>query len=228
MCASLPRLDRGPRAHDRGQALVEFAIAFPLQLLIVFGILQLALLYVSGLVVNYAAYRCVRAAIVGEHLVDTGEGRTGVDLVAHTILAPLAGSHSVGGVDTPPPVEIPGWGPVRRSDRAGEKVYVEVLDPDPDDPGVVTAVVEFNQELVFPFVDGLFRLVLRGDEDVGPDAHVFGERDVGYQGPGSGDYIRPGSGRGRIRVFDGVTHFVITRECTLYRGAASYVPEESP
>jgi Flp pilus assembly protein TadG len=47
-----------------GQAMIEFALAFPLQLFLTFGIMQLILIYVSTLLVNFAAYRACRAAVV--------------------------------------------------------------------------------------------------------------------------------------------------------------------
>ncbi|MFH0911476.1 MAG: TadE family protein [Planctomycetota bacterium] len=224
---SVSRVSRPPPRSRRGkgragQALVEFAVAFPLQLILVFGLMQLALLYVSTLVVNFTAYRCARAAIVGEHRSVAGGGLSGVDVVAQTLLSPLAGGHRDADYAPPEKVTIPDWGPIHRSDEAAAKLHVEIFEPRGEEAGSVTALVEFNQELVFPFVDRILALLLRtgGTAPRQGEAHLFGSEDTVYRGLRSGDYIAPGSPRGRIRMIGGVPHFVITRQCTLYRAAA--------
>jgi len=229
--------------RESGQSLVEFAIAFPLQLLLVFGIMQMALLYLSASVVELAAFRCARAALVGEHEdvwaqwtvraedggTRSGDYFTGVDFVAQTTLAPLAGPHvdTHSGTSGPPVVNIPGWGDIPRSDIAGIKVQTRVIEPDEENPlpadNTVTAVVEFNQELFFPFVDGLMRWVLRSDEDLAdaPERqHLFGREDTEYRSLHSNDIALEEDTRGRVRMIGGKPHVVITRRCTLYRGAA--------
>ncbi len=54
---------RNPVLDERGAAMVEFALVFPLQLLFTLGIMQLALLYIGHMVVHYAAFQAARAAI---------------------------------------------------------------------------------------------------------------------------------------------------------------------
>ena len=49
------------RGNQKGQAIVEFAIVFPLQILVTLLILQIAFLHVAGHVVNYAAFAAARA-----------------------------------------------------------------------------------------------------------------------------------------------------------------------
>lgn len=129
-----------------GSAMVEFALSFPLQLLITFGVLQMVLLMVSGLVVNYAAFKACRAALVDENPKEA----------ARIVLAPLAGRPVTGdGVD----VQIENWGPLRGSGTAYNKLHVDVQG-DPG-AGTVTASVTFEQELLFPFIDALLGIVLR-------------------------------------------------------------------
>jgi len=50
--------------RQEGQTLVEFAIAFPIQILITLGIMQLAMIFVAKQVVNYAAFIAARAELV--------------------------------------------------------------------------------------------------------------------------------------------------------------------
>jgi hypothetical protein len=183
--------------------------------------MQFAFIYISTLVVNFTAYRCARAAIVGEHEEMVDAQRSGVDVVAQTLLAPLAGRSLANDDYHPEAVTIPGWGELRRSDYAAAKTYVHITEPDEGESGPVTALVEYNQELIFPFVDGLFRMIMRNDhstytEGTKPE-HAFGDEDTTFQGLGSGDYIPQGDDRGRVRIIGGKSHFVITRQCTLYR-----------
>ena len=55
-----------PAGSQGGQAIAEFAFAFPLQLFVIFSIMQLSLVYVAKQVVTYASYSAARAAIVAE------------------------------------------------------------------------------------------------------------------------------------------------------------------
>ena len=60
-------VDRGNQAvlrDDRGTAIIEFALLFPVALLLFLVIIQTALLYVGNFHVNHAAFRAARAAIV--------------------------------------------------------------------------------------------------------------------------------------------------------------------
>jgi hypothetical protein len=231
---SLPALRRRLRRlrlwrAEGGQALVEFAVVLPVQLFVVFGIMQLALLFVSTLAVNYTAYRCARIGLVGEdaetgnrfvivHDGETHEGDTytAEDAAAAMLLAPLAGSTLPEMSARPPRAEIPGWGPVAGSDIAAVKsrVVISRSDPDSGEPPTVTATVEWNQELVFPFVDSLFRLVVGRDRPV-EDEFAFGTADADFISLQYGEINTPDSGRGKIRVINNATHYVITRSWTL-------------
>lgn len=53
-----------PGRNERGAALTEFAIVFPVQLFVVLGIIQLALAYGAQQVVEYSSYAAARAGIV--------------------------------------------------------------------------------------------------------------------------------------------------------------------
>ena len=52
------------RTDQSGQAMTEFAIAFPVLLLLVLAIIQLALIYHARQVVNYAAFSAARSLMV--------------------------------------------------------------------------------------------------------------------------------------------------------------------
>ncbi len=51
---------RGPRAHARGQSMVEFVIILPVLLLLVLGIIQFAQIYIAKNTLDLAAYEGVR------------------------------------------------------------------------------------------------------------------------------------------------------------------------
>ncbi len=210
-------------AGGRGQAMVEFAIAFPLQLFITFGIMQLILLYVSALMVNYAAFRACRAAVVtnwdvnGDGEVDAADMIANARVAAQIVLAPLAG-RSLEDADRGPVVTIPGWGnELKNSDLSYAKALVHEVDA--ENPYDITIVVEFDQELYFPLVDRLFALFLKS-ADAPSSQKVFGDEDEGFSGTTYSDRtpVYGDSERGRIRKVGGAYHYVIVRECTMYAG----------
>lgn len=123
-----------------GQALAEFAISFPLQLGITFGVLQTIFLLVSALMVNYAAFSACRSELVGEDGLES----------AAVVLSPLV-FHNKNDTGNDNFV-LPGWGELRGSGRAKDLMEYETST----DSGVVEVRIVFKQELLFPFVDRLF------------------------------------------------------------------------
>lgn len=133
----------GKPRGERGQVLVEAAIAFPVQLLITLAIMQYCLVAVGKQVVNYAAHAAARAALVGED----------PELAAAFVCSPIAGSSCVPGVADP--IYVPGWGNLRRSHQSRLKTNVGPLVNPPDDGDKrVTAEVTHYLELTMPFVNG--------------------------------------------------------------------------
>jgi len=130
-----------PRA-ERGQVLVEAAIAFPIQLLITLAIMQYCLIAVGKQVINYAAHTAARAILVGED----------PQRAAAFVCSPIAGSDCVPGMADP--IYVPGWGNLRRSRQSQLKTAATPLN-DPDDGDKrVTAEVTHYFELTMPFVSG--------------------------------------------------------------------------
>lgn len=155
------------RDDDSGQALVEFALIFPLQLIFTFGLMQLMFLMISSLMVNYAAFRVARVAAL--HGCDHPSGRSGkainiakgnegaleapCEVAASIILSPLAWT-DIGCDDR---VDVPGWGGMRGTDDAVATVEARRHSEGGfGAPVTVTVKVVFYQELIFPFVDNLF------------------------------------------------------------------------
>jgi hypothetical protein len=109
MKLSIPNLQSAvcnARTRERGQALVEYAIIFPLQLLLTLTIIQLAHIFVAKQVLEYAAFCGARAKLVG--LADDDAKTAGmIPLSRITGLTVLPGT-----VLPSQPVYIPGWNPI--------------------------------------------------------------------------------------------------------------------
>ena len=133
----------GTQRRERGQVLVEAAIAFPIQLLITLAIMQYCLIAVGKQVVNYAAHAAARAMLVGED----------PQRAAAFICSPIAGSNCVPGLADP--IYVPGWGNLRRSRQSQLKTVVgPPVNPPDDGDKRVTAEVTHYFELTMPFVSG--------------------------------------------------------------------------
>ena len=52
------------RSANRGQAMIEYVIVFPVMLVLIFGTLQFALLYQTKIQLNYAAFEAARSGAV--------------------------------------------------------------------------------------------------------------------------------------------------------------------
>jgi len=160
-----------PAGLQGGQALAEFAFAFPLQLLILFAIMQLALLYVAKQVVTYASYAAARAALVAD---SPAEAYATASRASALICAPITGTTvagaNVAGADLrAAAIEVPGWGLVPKSGISrGLKTHVSHLDLS---AGEVVVTVTHYYELVFPVVNHIFAWLHRGAPPQGlPDA----------------------------------------------------------
>ena len=150
------------RGSASGSALAEFALAFPFQLFLTFGMIQLMLLLVSSLMVNYASFRCCRAALVN-YSGDADATAAAIKPVAQVLLAPLGiANHTLNdspagwGLDgTATAIAVPGWGDLRGSAETANKVHIEVSD----NSGVITLRLSYLQEMYFPFIDKLIALI---------------------------------------------------------------------
>ncbi len=152
-----------PTGLQGGQALAEFAFAFPLQLLILFAIMQLALLYVAKQVVTYASYSAARAAMVS---VSPEDAYRRAERASALVCAPITGPTVEGSNFSPAElqstsIEVPGWGRVPRSGISYRlKTHVSRLAYPA--PGEVQVTVTHYYELVFPVVNHLFAWLHRG------------------------------------------------------------------
>ena len=124
------------RRDEKGQVVVEYAIVFPIQLLVTLAIIQLAHIFVAKHVVGYAAFCGARAEIVGEDPKDA----------ASLALSMIAGTTGA----TEPNIEIPGWGEMTKSGAAREKTTVNVTSEDAGNVTLIKCDVEHQLELAIP------------------------------------------------------------------------------
>jgi len=130
--------------HNTGQAIAEFAIAFPVLLLLVLGIIQISFMFAARAVVEYAAFAASRAELVGED----------AERAAEFVCTAIAGPTRVGGGRD---IIVPGWGVIPRGLAASEKTYVDVLEPITNQSGAVTVEVTHLYELVVPVASMIFK-----------------------------------------------------------------------
>ncbi|GEM_PF-2264941 len=136
---------------ESGAAMVEFALVFPVQLLVFLLGLQLCLIVMAKQLVNYAAFCAARAYIVREPEEDA----------AAIALTPIGGLATDG--KTYPSVDFPGWAGSGEpnldvlSQRAREKVDVEVLESmetyGQTEEGRVVVEVRFAYEMMIPLAN---------------------------------------------------------------------------
>lgn len=127
----------------RAQVIVEYAIVFPILLMITLVIIQLAHIFVAAQVINYAAFAAARAEIVGED----------PDAAAALVCSRIAGT---GGVGTGSTVYLPGWGDLPRSLAAEIKTDTFLVTDEPfqqEHPDAVTIEVTHDFELRVPVAD---------------------------------------------------------------------------
>ena len=154
--------------------MAEFAIVFPIQLLLMLGIMQLSMILVAKLVVNYAAFAAARSRSVNHD----------PTFAATLVCSPITGATCEGGVTFDPEdvIQLPGWGIINKSaisrrkttvydydfsvgswsklNNAGIDIESEVHFPDIGEltggqSDFVVIVVAHEFELIFPLVNEL-------------------------------------------------------------------------
>ncbi len=132
---------------QKGTVIVEFAIVFPIMLMLVLGVIQISFMFVARTVVEYAAFAAARAELVGE------DPARAAQFVCSTISGP---SYTPG---TGRPIVVPGWGVLPRSESSSLKTTADVIEGFGDRTGTVTVEVTHLYELVVPVIPLLLKPV---------------------------------------------------------------------
>lgn len=127
------------RSQRQGSILLEFALAAPILLALIFFCLQIAHIWLARIVVQYAAYSAVRSMLTahpGEYV--AASQQAGEQICAWVIMGQAAGERQR---------DIPGWGEIPGSGAVARKtrVRVETLDE-----WNLKATVELDFGLVYP------------------------------------------------------------------------------
>jgi len=122
---------------SRGQALVEYAIIFPVQLMLVLAIIQLAHIFVAKQVLEYSAFCGARAALVDSN-------------ATRAACIPISGIAGTSGVGSGGSIDVPGWGILPRSRAAEEKTLVDVRQISVDGSDAILCTVLHDYELRVP------------------------------------------------------------------------------
>ena len=125
------------RRDERGQVVVEYAIVFPIQLLLTLSIIQFAHIFVAKNIIGYAAFCGARSAMVGESAEDASA----------IVLARITG---VVGAESESDIELPGWGELRGYGAAKRKTNVEVTTTTEGDQVIVQCDVKHDLQLLVP------------------------------------------------------------------------------
>ena len=146
--------------HDGGQAIVEYAIVFPIQLMLTLGVIQLAHLFVAKQVLEYGAYCGARAKMIG---LSDDDARTAA-------LIPISKIAGVSGVSTPDSIILPGWGTLPKFGAAAEKTQTDFRTYTEANTQVVSCTLQHNYELAVPVgnlvVAGIGSVFLLDERDV--------------------------------------------------------------
>jgi hypothetical protein len=140
--------------------MVEFAIVFPVQLMVFLLGVQLCLIIAGKQIVNWAAFCAARAELVGESAEDA----------AAIACIPIGGTATAGGnYDS---VDLPGWEGSKPdldvlSMRAREKLSldgtgVEVVESCSDGTGRVVVRVRYAYEMMIPMANWVIFYALDG------------------------------------------------------------------
>lgn len=177
------------RAPQSGQAIVEYAIVFPLQLMLTLGIVQMAQLFVAKQVLEYGAYCGARSA-----LTDMSQDPAKVEENAkRAVLVPVSRITGAGGVGSDASIIIPGWGGLVNSIAAEQKTQVTITNDGEGSHAVIRCDVNHDYELTVPIGGEL----------------VYRLGDFGLSVPGfSADKFFDANG-------NGIPHLQMTTSCVL-------------
>lgn len=174
------------RLRAAGQATVEFAVAFPAILLLVFGVIQLALLYQGRATLNYATMQAARAGAL--HHGDAGAMRNALARGLAPLFAAEASPEgyaealakamletTVARVEVlnPTSAAMDDFGRARLDGQAGRELPDDTLSYRSTTPGAASGIpvqdanllhlrVTYCFRLIVPVVDRMLRMALGG------------------------------------------------------------------
>ena len=168
-----------PRRSRSGSILMETVIVMPILLLLIFGIIQTAMIWTGKQLTVYAAYCAARAITVvrapesNEETYGIGEQEQAAARAARLALAWLCF------FDNGPSgrIGIPGWGTVQGSGSMEDRIRVRILERGvSDSKPFVSVEVKFRMSLMMPVmgVDVLMAKAADGDGEIYDGSDFYG------------------------------------------------------
>lgn len=178
--------------------LMETVMVMPILLLLIFGIIQFALIWTARQMVSYAAFCATRATMV----VPGGEKDRAAQDAAEIALSWINVADSEAD-----PVQVPGWGGVTgsgHSDNGGSRVEATVVgDGDGEKSAVAAVKVTFYYPLMIPgmAVNKIIASAANAVSSVTPSGDFYADLDAAAGNPGE--------------IIDGWPHVKLTETCVL-------------
>lgn len=138
--------------EESGQAMVEFVIIAPFQYVLIGAIIQFSLFNIAHIVVNHAAYKAARAALVAD--LHSDGPQIEAEEAAVFICSAIAGNEDAGGGQ---PIQFQGASEtlaLPRSPGAKKKTRVSIAYNDNEKS--ISATVTHEYELIVPVVRYMF------------------------------------------------------------------------
>ena len=163
--------------------MLEFVLAFPLVLTLIFGCMQLAHIWMGKQVVHYAAYAAARAALVCTEDEFLGERPPAPQQAAEQVCAWVVNGMTAGEVDK----QIPGWGQIPGSGGVKRKTKVTV---EKAGSWNIKAVVEHDYALIMPIAGPMIGWLCNPWEGEGSGLEYVEQRADDSGNIGDADLIR--------------------------------------
>ncbi len=148
---------------EKGSVLAEFIIVMPILVFMIFGTIQISMVWMARLMTRYAAYSAARTAIV-YHPDDYSKQQSGPVHRAACIVLAWTGMSNGSAAN----IAVPGWGNIPGSIDIAKQVSVEVEEVKSENGQnklpAVKAIVTFHYPLVVPYAGSLIAHFANGGE----------------------------------------------------------------
>ena len=134
---------RSPRDRRCGSVLAETVLVMPLLLLLIFGVIQFALIWTARQMTAYAAFCATRAIMV----VPPDEQEDAAQDAAEVALSWMCIAERDGSAGNR--VDIPGWGTIPGSASSNDRVSIDIKKNGEDSP-LAAVEVKFKYPLLIP------------------------------------------------------------------------------
>ena len=152
---------------EKGSVLAEFIIVMPILVFMIFGTIQISMVWMARLMTRYAAYRAARTAIVYNPLDYKDKSNSGPVHRAACIVLAWTGMSNGSATN----IAVPGWGNIPGSIDIAQQVSVEVEEVKSENGQnklpAVKAIVTFHYPLVVPYAGSLIAHFANDNDDKG-------------------------------------------------------------